>query len=62
MNVKEVTNLGLRYNLLTAYTSFVAIDTQVCRDKEGKLVTVKQVLPLPAGVPETALPELGIGF
>jgi Ca-activated chloride channel family protein len=60
--VKEVTNLGLAYNLLTAYTSFVAIDTQVRRNKDGKLVTVKQVLPLPKGVPDTALPGTAVGF
>ena len=60
--VKKVTNLGLTYNLLTAYTSFVAIDTQVRRDKDGKLVTVKQALPLPAGVPATALPGYAVGF
>jgi len=27
--VKEVTELGLAYNLLTAYTSFIAVDTEV---------------------------------
>lgn len=47
--VKEVTNLGLTYNLMTAYTSFVAVDTQK-RLKEGQAVTVKQPLPLPQGV------------
>ena len=53
--VKEVTQLGLRYNLLTAYTSFIAVDNQVRRDPDGKLVTVKQALPLPEGVPNTAI-------
>lgn len=52
--VMEVTNLGLTYNLLTAYTSFVAIDTQV-RLKDGKAVTVKQPLPLPHGVSDYAV-------
>lgn len=47
--VKEVTQLGLTYNLLTAYTSFVAIDTEV-RLIDGQAVTVKQPLPLPEGV------------
>lgn len=51
---QTVTDLGLQYNLLTAYTSFVAIDTQVRRDS-GKVVTVKQPLPLPQGVPNTAI-------
>jgi Ca-activated chloride channel family protein len=53
-SVREVTNLGLTYNLLTAYTSFVAIDTQV-RVKDGQAVTVKQPLPLPQGVSDLAL-------
>jgi len=52
--VMEVTNLGLTYNLLTAYTSFVAIDTLV-RLKDGKAVTVKQPLPLPQGVSDYAV-------
>jgi Ca-activated chloride channel family protein len=54
--VKEVTNLGLTYNLLTAYTSFVAIDTQI-RLVDGKPVTVKQPLPLPEGVSDYAVGE-----
>jgi Ca-activated chloride channel family protein len=52
--VKEVTDLGLAYNLLTAYTSFVAIDTEV-RNKEGKPTTVTQPLPLPQGVSDYAV-------
>jgi Ca-activated chloride channel family protein len=52
--IKEVTQLGLTYNLLTAYTSFVAIDTEV-RLVEGQAVTVKQPLPLPEGVSDYAV-------
>lgn len=52
--VQEVTELGLRYNLLTAYTSFVAVDSQV-RLKEGAATTVMQPLPLPQGVPPLAV-------
>ena len=52
--VKEVTNLGLTYNLLTAYTSFVAVDTQI-RVQNGQAVTVKQALPLPQGVSDYAV-------
>ncbi len=52
--VKEVTQLGLAYNLLTAYTSFVAIDTEV-RLVDGQAVTVKQPLPLPEGVSDYAV-------
>jgi Ca-activated chloride channel family protein len=52
--VKEVTQLGLTYNLLTAYTSFVAIDTEV-RLVNGQAVTIKQPLPLPEGVSDYAV-------
>jgi len=52
--VKEVTSLGLTYNLLTAYTSFVAIDSRV-RLVDGQAVTVKQPLPLPQGVSDYAV-------
>jgi len=54
--VREVTNLGLTYNLLTAYTSFVAVDTRI-RLQDGQAVTVKQPLPLPLGVSDYALRE-----
>ncbi|HEX7539222.1 MAG TPA: AgmX/PglI C-terminal domain-containing protein, partial [Syntrophales bacterium] len=52
--IQDVTELGLRYNLLTAYTSFVAIDSEV-RNTDGKPTTVKQPLPLPQGVSEYAV-------
>src|SRR5574341_1837490 len=52
--IKEVTELGLEYNLLTNYTSFVAVDTEI-RDKGGKSTTVKQPLPLPEGVSDYAV-------
>lgn len=52
--IQTVTNLGLTYNLLTAYTSFVAVDTQV-RLKDGHAVTIKQPLPLPHGVSDYAV-------
>jgi Ca-activated chloride channel family protein len=53
--VREITGLGIKYNLLTAYTSFVAIDAQP-RRQGGDTVTVKQPLPLPQGVSDRALP------
>jgi len=53
--VKEVTALGLKYSLMTPYTSFVAVD-QVKR-ADGQLVTVKQPLPLPEGVSDLAIGE-----
>jgi Ca-activated chloride channel family protein len=52
--IKEVTDLGLTYNLLTAYTSFVAIDTEV-RNTDGMPTTVKQPLPLPQSVSDFAV-------
>jgi Ca-activated chloride channel homolog len=52
--VSEVTELGLAYNLLTAYTSFVAVDSEI-RNKDGKPTTVKQPLPLPEGVSDYAV-------
>jgi Ca-activated chloride channel homolog len=51
--VKEVTALGLKYSLMTPYTSFVAVD-QVKR-ADGQVVTVKQPLPLPEGVSDLAV-------
>jgi Ca-activated chloride channel family protein len=52
--IKEVTDLGLKYNLLTAYTSFVAVDSEI-RNKDGKPTTVNQPLPLPQGVSDYAV-------
>lgn len=49
-----ITNLGLTYNLLTAYTSFVAVD-EVVRNPDGKATNVKQPLPLPKGVSNMAV-------
>ena len=55
--VTDITNLALRYNLLSAYTSFVAIDSEV-RRKGGDVTTVKQPLPLPEGVSDLAVGNL----
>ena len=51
--IKEVTDLGLKYGLLTAYTSFVAVDK--LKRADGEVVTVKQPLPLPEGVSDSAV-------
>lgn len=51
---EEVTRLGLNYNLLTEYTSFLAVDSER-RNADGALVSVKQPLPLPQGVPFSAV-------
>lgn len=53
--IKEVTALGLKYNLLTAYTSFVAVDKTEVVDKNGKLITVEQPVPLPENVSNYAV-------
>jgi len=52
--VKEITALGLKYSLLTQYTSFVAIDKKV-RNVGGKQEVVEQALPLPQGVSDYAV-------
>lgn len=54
--IQEVTRLGLQYNLLTAYTSFIAADSKV-RNKNGVQTTVRQPLPLPEGVSDYAVPQ-----
>jgi Ca-activated chloride channel homolog len=51
--VKEVTALGLKYSLMSPYTSFVAVDK--VKRADGQLVTVKQPLPLPEGVSDLAV-------
>ncbi len=52
--IKELTALGLTYNLLTAYTSFVAVDSEV-GNTEGKPTTIQQPLPMPHGVSDYAV-------
>jgi Ca-activated chloride channel homolog len=51
--VEEVTRLGLQYGLLTAHTSFVAVDSLIRTDQVG--TQVKQPLPLPQGVSDLAI-------
>ncbi len=51
---REITSLGLTYNLLTEYTSFVAVDEMV-RNAGGAMRSVKQPLPLPQGVTALAV-------
>lgn len=56
---KAVTALGLKYSLMTQYTSFVAVDK--VRRADGQIVTVKQPLPLPAGVSDLAVGDRSVG-
>jgi hypothetical protein len=51
--VPEITKLGLRYNLLTAHTSFVAIEEEPV-NKTG-VASVKQPLAMPEGVEDSAI-------
>ena len=53
--VAEVTELGLRYNLLTNYTSFVAVDQIQALAANTLTKTVDQALPLPEGVSNLAV-------
>lgn len=50
----EVTQLGLNYNMLTPYTSFIAV-VETIRNPEGNAVDTDQPLPLPLEVSDFAL-------
>ncbi|GLR18571.1 VIT and vWA domain-containing protein [Portibacter lacus] len=52
---QEMTDLSLKYNLLSAYTSFVAVDYEVAHEGGEPIKTVKQALPLPLGVSNNAI-------
>ena len=55
----EILALGLRFNLLTRYTSFVAVD-EVIRNSGAPEETLTQVLPLPKGVSNLAVGGGGV--
>ena len=50
-----ITELGLRYGLLTAYTSFIAVDQIVRNANPARTPEVDQPLPLPEGVSPLAM-------
>jgi Ca-activated chloride channel family protein len=52
--VKEITSLGVKYNLLTQYTSFIAVLEEV-RNPTGAAKDVNQPSPLPLGVSDLAV-------
>jgi Ca-activated chloride channel family protein len=52
--VQEITALGLKYSLLTRYTSFIAV-REVVRNPSGDAKDVNQALPLPLGVSDLAV-------
>jgi Ca-activated chloride channel homolog len=49
-----ITDLGLRYSLLTPFTSFVAVDQEIV-NRTGQATPVRQPLPMPAGVSNLAV-------
>ncbi len=51
----EITQLGMRYGLLTNYTSFVAVDKRVRNKNPEADSAVTQPLPLPAGMDNSAI-------
>jgi len=51
---EAITALGLQYSILTSFTSFVAVDSEVV-NKGGGQTTVNQPLPLPEGVSNYAV-------
>ena len=58
--VQQITDLGLKYNLLTRYTSFIAVREKIV-NPNGNATDVDQPLPLPVGVSDMAVgsePEL----
>ena len=65
---EAITALGLRYSLLTNYTSFIAVDL-IARPADTPSTAVNQPLPLPQGVSPAAIgapvpstPEPAAGF
>jgi Ca-activated chloride channel family protein len=50
----DILRLGLRYHLLTQYTSFIAVD-RVVRNPTADTVSVDQPSPLPQGVSDLAV-------
>jgi Ca-activated chloride channel family protein len=52
---QRITELGLRYGLLTQYTSFIAVDKVVRNPAPQASTSVDQPQPLPKGVSELAL-------
>ena len=53
-SARQITDLGLKYNLLTRYTSFIAV-REVVTNPTGTADDVKQPLPLPMRVSDLAV-------
>ncbi len=56
---ERITELGLKYSLLTQYTSFIAVDKVVRNPAPQDSAQVNQPLPLPQGVSEQAVQAFG---
>jgi Ca-activated chloride channel family protein len=54
---QRITELGLKYTLLTQYTSFLAVDQVVRNLQPQDATTVNQPLPMPQGVSNLAIGE-----
>jgi len=52
---KQIINLGLKYNLLTSFTSFLAIEDVPVLANGNNTKRVKQALPMPQGVSNYAI-------
>ncbi len=52
---QAILDLGLKYSLLTPYTSFIAVDERVRNTDPAAAASVKQPLPLPQGVSNQAI-------
>ncbi|MBD9414841.1 VWA domain-containing protein [Pseudomonas sp. PDM16] len=55
---QAILDLGLKYGLLTPYTSFIAVDEEVRNPNPGAAAKVQQPLPLPQGVSNQAIGAL----
>ena len=58
---QRITELGLQYNLLTQYTSFLAVDEVVRNPAPQDAASVNQPSPLPQGVSNLAIGEVTLG-
>lgn len=54
----EIVTVALGHNLMSRYTSFVAVDKEVVRSEREPLIPAAQRLPLPEGVTRDALGAL----
>ncbi|MEO5736383.1 MAG: VIT domain-containing protein [Variovorax sp.] len=58
---QRITDLGLKYSLLTQYTSFIAVDKVVRNPAPQNAASVDQPSPLPKGVSELAVGGATLG-